>query len=45
MVVNREMCSDLAELVTRHLNMIREEVGGAAKGDTKFRCLVEEYAE
>ena len=45
MVVNRQMCSDLAELVTRHLNMIREELGGAANGDAKFRSLVEDYAE
>ena len=45
MVVNRQMCSELAELVTRHLTMIREELDGAAAGDARFRSLVEEYTE
>ena len=45
MVVNRQMCSELAELVTRHLSVIREELDGAAKGDAKFRSLVEDYTE
>jgi len=45
MVVNRQMCSELAELVTRHLNILREELGDAAKEDAKFRSLIEDYAE
>jgi len=45
MVVNRQMCSEIADLVTRHLNTIREELDEAAKGDDKFRSLVEDYAE
>lgn len=45
MVVNRQMCAEIADLVTRHLNTLREELNEAAKGDTKFRSLVEDYAE
>ena len=45
MIVNRQMCSELAELVTRHLTTIREELHGAVDGDAKFRGLVEDYAE
>ena len=45
MVVNRQMCSQLAELVTKHLTTIREELRGAAEGDTKFESLVVDYAE
>ena len=45
MVINRQICSDLAELVTRHLTVIRKELDGAAIGDAKFRSLVEDYTE
>ena len=45
MVVNRQICSEIADLVTRYLNTIREELDEAAKGDAKFRTLVEDYAE
>ena len=45
MVLNRPICAEIAELVTRQLNLIREELGKAAKGDAKFRSLVEDYAE
>jgi len=45
MVVNRQTCSEIVDLVTRHLDTIREELNGAAKGDDKFRSLVEDYAE
>ena len=45
MIINRQMCSDLAELVTKHLTAIRKELDGAAIGDAKFRSLVEDYTE
>ena len=45
MFVNRQLCSELAELVTRHLCVLREELGDAAKEDAKFRSLIEDYAE
>ena len=45
MVINRQVCSEIADLVTRYLNTIREELDDAAKEDTKFRTLVEKYAE
>jgi len=39
------MCSEIADLVTRYLMTIREELDEAARGDTKFKTLVENYAE
>ena len=45
MAVNRPICAEIAELVTGHLNILREGLGEAAKGDEKSRPLVEDYAE
>jgi hypothetical protein len=45
MVANRQMCSELADLVTRHLVVIGEELDRAAKGDAEFTSLVEDYTE
>ena len=39
------MCAEIADLVTRHLDLIREELGEAAKGDAKLKSLVEDYAK
>ena len=45
MTTNRQVCTEIADLVTEYLNTIREELDEAAKEDVKFRTLVGRYAE
>ena len=45
MLFNRHMCTEIADLVTRYLITIREELHEAAQGDTRFKSLVDDYTE